>query len=283
MMKDIRFDRIVVPTDFSELATGALSLAQEIARASGGEIDVLYADPFLPPPHFTSAQISAVADELRESKHLAEQELERYTAEHLAEAVRNRSVVIEGLPVPSIVTWSETHDADLIVMGTHGRSGINRMMLGSVTERVLRETSVPLLTTRSAPAKAGPIRSILCPVNFTGAAEEALRHAAGLARLFDAKLSVVHAAEAGKNVDEERESIDRCVVGAGGSPDKIDRVVLSGDADEAVLRYVDDHDIDLVVLAATHRHFFDTTVLGSTTVHVIRHSPVPVLTITHRP
>ncbi|MDX1582559.1 MAG: universal stress protein, partial [Thermoanaerobaculia bacterium] len=275
-MKDIRFRRIVVPTDFSELATGALELAGGIAHRSGGDVDLLYADPFLPPPHFTSSQVEALAEDLRQSKHLATEELERYRTEHLSAEIAGRSLVIESRPVGAIVNYSTDRDADLIVMGTHGRSGIKRMMLGSVTERVLREATVPLLTTRREPGEVRPIRSILCPVNFTGAAENALRHATELARLMDAGLSVVHVRESEDHERDEDQEIDRCVIDAGGTPDEVDRVLLTGNADEAVLRYVAEHDVDLVVLAATHKRFFATTVLGSTTVHVIRLSPVPV-------
>ena len=281
-MKAIKFDRIVVPTDFSDLATGALGFAQEISRRSGGVLDVIYADPFLPPPHFTSSQVTDLAEHLRESKARAADALERYVSDNVAAGIETRTAVIEDLAIPAIVDWAAENDADLIVMGTHGRSGINRMMLGSVTERVLRESRVPLMTVRSTEPSTEPIRTILCPVNFTGAAQKALEHAAELARLLEAKLVLVHVAEQNDR-DEVDRSFDSCMVGFAESDPEVERVVLEGAPDEAVLDYLRNNHVDLMVIAATHRRFSDTTVLGSTTVHLIRHSPVPVLTVTAHP
>ncbi len=281
-MSSLNFEKIAVPLDFSDLSDGALALASQIAERSGGELVVLYADPFLPPPHFTSSQIERLAEDLDHSKSLAADELERHVAASVAQEVRYRTVVIENLPVPAIVDWATANDPDLIVMGTHGRSGMNRFMLGSVTERVLRESPVPLLTVRSKSPSHSPIRKILCPVNFTGAAQTALEHAAALARLLNAELIVVHVAEEDADGEQERSSLESCVapVAGGGA---VRRIVLRGVPDEVVLRYAEENGVDLIVLAATHRRFLDTTVLGSTTVHVIRHSSVPVLTVTSRP
>lgn len=281
-MSSPKFAKIAVPVDFSELSDGALALAEQIAERSGGELAVLYADPFLPPPHFTSSQIEKIAQDLEESRGLASDELERHVAGLLTRGVRYRTSVIENLPVPAIVDWARDNAPDLIVMGTHGRSGLNRFMLGSVTERVLRETPVPLLTVRSASTSPRSIRKILCPVNFTGSAQKALEHAAVLARLMQAELTVVHVSDGDAEGEDALSSLEGCIRPIENSP-AIQRVTLRGVPDETVLRYAEENGTDLIVLAATHRRFLDTTVLGSTTVHVIRHSAVPVLTVTSRP
>ncbi len=277
-MSKIEYRRILVPTDFSEIATGALEWAKLIAVRAGSEIDVLYADPFIPPPYFTSAHVDEEAQSLRRSRELAVDELHQYTTRHIPRMIPSHPAVVEDLPVPAIVRWSAAQNIDLVVMGTHGRSGLNRMMLGSVTERVIRESRVPVLAVRPDPKQEQDvaIRRILCPVNFTGVAQAAIDHASRLAHLLQAELTLLHVSESDTPEVDLRAEMDRCVV----EPQvDVRRMVLHGSADEKVIEYATEQRFDLIVLGAQHRRFFDTSVLGATTVHVLRHSSTPVLTV----
>jgi nucleotide-binding universal stress UspA family protein len=275
------FRTILVPTDFSDTATAALAWAKEIAGKSDGSIEILYADPFLPPPHFTAAQVPTLAEDIERSKVLAEKELTRYVGDHLGEGVRSEAIVAQGLPVTEIVKRAEAKDVDLIVMGTHGRSGFNRMMLGSVTDSVLRQTDRPVLAVRVEEGAAAPVslRKILCPVNFTGIAQRALEEAFALARLVGAQLTILHVREETDEEGEANEAIDRCLAPIGDTSVKVERVVLEGHADVETVEYARDVGVDLIVLGAQHRRFRDATVLGKTTMHVLRHAHCPVLTV----
>lgn len=282
MTETFQLKRILVPTDFSELASEALALAKDLATRTSAEVVILYADPFMPPPHFTSTQLDDVVQAITHSKDLAGEELEKYLRQHLGEGVNARAVVVESMPVTAIVAWAQSNEVDLIIMGTHGRGGINRLMLGSVTERVLRETDQPLLAVRG-PNGLRPIRRILCPVNFTGVAQKALDWAAGFARLIGAELTLLH-------VDEDEAASDEDLMSRFGecklpeeSSLKIDLKVAHGRADEKVIAYAKEHDMDLIVLGAQHKTFFDATVLGATTIHVLRHASTPVLTVIAKP
>ena len=93
--------------------------------------------------------------------------------------LRSRLGVVEGMPADAILKLAAEVHADAIVMGTHGRTGYNRWMLGSVAERAWRDSSAPVLTVLNEPER--PIRHILCPVSDTDVSREALRVAAGLA------------------------------------------------------------------------------------------------------
>jgi nucleotide-binding universal stress UspA family protein len=275
----IRYRRIVVPTDFSEIASAALDWAGAIASRSGASIDVVYADPFMPPPHFTATQLDRIAEGIDRAKDDAKAELSRYVQSRFPSGTPARPIVLEGLAVPSILAWSGQIAADLVVMGTHGRSGLNRLMLGSVTERILRETNQPLLVVRPGRAAAADLKHIVCPVNFTGFATAAIAHAAELARIFGARLTLLHARES--PLPDAETKLEECSLPLRGVA-QIERVVLDGRADEVVIDYANQNGADLIVLAARHRRFFDTTVLGSTTVHVVRHAQVPVLTVVGR-
>ena len=182
---------------------------------------------------------------------------------------------MEALPADGIRQVAALKQADLIVMGTHGRSGLNRWMLGSVAERVLRESVPPVLTVRSAPRET--IRRVLCPVHDTDLSRIALNLAVELGTCFDANLTVFHVVEpSGRNPVTDlcswvpREGRTRC---------DIRELVRHGDPSEEIVRLATEASYDLVVLGAPRRRLFDGMVLGTTTVRTVGHAPCPVLTV----
>lgn len=268
--------RILVPIDFSDVSSWALEYAASIALLAESELLVMYADPFEPPLHFTAGQMPALVAELKRSKEIVTRELQEYARKHAPRA-KLRGGVVEGTPATSILKAAESSNVDLIVMGTHGRTGMSRFMMGSVAERVLHETRVPLLTIRSKVSSA--VRRIVCPVNFSEPAGAALREAKKYAELFGAKLVVLHVIEgAALNDDELQRRTDDWASAESGVPN-LDSFVLRGDAAEQVIDFARGNNVDLIVLGAAHHRFSDTTVLGTTAVRVTRHSPVPVLTV----
>jgi len=160
---------------------------------------VFYADPFIPPPYFTSAQEDGLVKSLKRSQKAAGDLLARYVQEHAGDSVEAEALVVDQLPVPAILNIAERREVDLIVLGTYGRSGLSRVMLGSVTERVLRETDRPWITVRNKNGASEPstvsIKQILCPVNFTEVVRKALEHAVAVAECFGADLMVLNVVE----------------------------------------------------------------------------------------
>ena len=245
------FRHILAPVDFSSLSALGLRYAGALARCAGARITVLFANPFLPPPYFTPARAAELERQFREGVREAETQLRAFTEASLgAETARASLKIVEALPVDAINAAAQAGEADLIVMGTHGRSGVNRFMLGSVTERVLRESRIPVLTVRGDGTRPEKLRSILVPVDSSRAALAALETAQELAKCTGAELTELR-------VDEP------------GAEDAAERIVAR--AIEAPC--------DLLVIGARHRLFFDTTVLGTTTARVVRHAPCPVLTV----
>ena len=136
---------ILVPTDFSEPATRALRFASKLAEESGAHLLVLYADTFEIPIDYTStaAQVALGSQQLAEN---AREELQTYTELHVPANVPFDVRVVINSPVNAILDQARQSGAELIVMGTHGRTGIRRLFLGSVTEAVVRLSTVPVLT-----------------------------------------------------------------------------------------------------------------------------------------
>jgi nucleotide-binding universal stress UspA family protein len=276
-MRAHAFETILVPVDFSEISVHALRTASLLAARCGRpRIIAMYANWFEAPPYFTVGRITELQAEFRESLQTAEASLGTFVQSVLGGDAASVEVrAIEALPADGIRQLAANTDADLIVMGTHGRGGLNRWMLGSVAERVLRESPVPVLTVRSAPRE--PVRHVLCPVHDTELSRRALSFAAGIGACFDATVTVVHVHEASgnKSVSDlcswvSAEERSRCV---------IRELTRHGDPAEEIVKLAAEEPYDLVVMGATRRRFFEGMVLGTTTLRTVRHASCPVLTV----
>lgn len=148
------YDRILVPTDGSAGSRRAIAHAIELAGAHEATVDALYVVNTV---SFTSLPMEAswegVNDLLRDEGEDAIAEVERLCDDRDVDV---RRVVLEGSPSREIVTYAEREGCDLIVMGTHGRGGIDRLLLGSVAERVVRSSHVPVLTLRVGGSEPQP-------------------------------------------------------------------------------------------------------------------------------
>jgi nucleotide-binding universal stress UspA family protein len=142
--------KLLHPTDFSDCATQAERQAVRLARALGAELVLFHASVGTPSYNeglFGGGDTQQFLD--------AQRAWVRETLIARAEAIRGngiaaRWVLADGVPHEEIVKAAANEDADIIVMGTHGRTGIDRMLLGSVTDRVIRLAPCPVLTVRSA-------------------------------------------------------------------------------------------------------------------------------------
>ncbi len=142
------FYRIVVPTDFSTCAEEAWALARRIAGAHGSElvlVHVLVETPLYSEGPFTMDRARQVYDAARQ---WAAGAIEQWAAKAREEGLKARVVLRAGVPHKEIATLATDERADLIVIGTHGRGGIDRVLLGSVAERVVRVAPCPVLTVR---------------------------------------------------------------------------------------------------------------------------------------
>lgn len=135
---------IVVGVDFGEASARALALARVVASAFQSHVRAVHAERFEPPPYFTMEQINRLEAERRAAQDTAVGHLSRFAA---ASTFQVESVVVDEPPVEGILKASD--QADLIVLGTHGRRGPGRWWLGSVAERVVRAAAVPVLVTHA--------------------------------------------------------------------------------------------------------------------------------------
>ena len=147
-MKSDGFYRIVVPTDFSTCAEEAWALAQKVAAGFGAELilaHVLVETPLWKEGPFNMDSVREVYEGARA---FADGKLSEWVAAARARGLNARAVLRTGTPHAEIVALATDERADLVVIGTHGRGGVDRALLGSVADRVVRLAPCPVLTVR---------------------------------------------------------------------------------------------------------------------------------------
>ena len=148
----VTFTKLLAATDFSDDANYALQYAEELARRFSAEILVMHVDQPLTPvmvselsPGLDVGVMNRIAEEQR---MLALRELDQITARLRDAGLKSRGVLKVGAPFLEIINAAHADGADLIVLGTHGRTGLAHVLMGSVAERVVRKAHCPVLTIR---------------------------------------------------------------------------------------------------------------------------------------
>jgi nucleotide-binding universal stress UspA family protein len=194
------------------------------------------------------------------------------------------------------VSFAQLQKADVIVMGTHGRRGFDRLMLGSVTDRVMRTAPCPVLAASKPPhgsVAAGKERGhfhhlsrILFCADFSENSERALRYAISATAEYDAELTLLHVLEgvpSPAKTEEARaaaaERLDRLVPPEGGKSLKIRTAVRIGKPYEQIIQLATEAQIDLVIMGVRGRGALDVAVFGSTTYRVMQLGSCPVLAV----
>jgi nucleotide-binding universal stress UspA family protein len=295
--------RILVPIDFSEHSTYALQHAIPLGRWYKAEIAGAHvADVPLPAPEPLEGSVAFPARALEpglRQEMLAQ--VERFLEPARREGLRTSGAVLEGHPARALAEHALMLPAELIVMGTHGRRGFERFMLGSVTERLVRRAPCPVLTVpraaRERPAGGrAPFRTILCPVDFSGHSMKALEFSMSLAVESDATLLVMHSLEWMPEWDREEAPAapsplpdyleDRARERLGSLLDQETRtfarpeiLVVRGKAYQEILKTASQRRVEVIVMGLQGRGPIDLAVFGSTTNHVVRGAECPVLTL----
>lgn len=290
------FTRILCPIDFSDTSRRALEYAVSFATWHRARLTVMHVAPSFDPVVTASPQLGAPAQVVFPVRE--EDVLGRLREEAAAAGFPKAEAVAEtGDPSRAILEAALSRPADLIVVGTHGRSGVERTLLGSVAERVVHKAPCPVLTvppSAHSPGKRRP-RSLLCAVDFSPASLQALGYAAQLAIDLKAALVLLHVVEwpfeddrplppdsplarrRQELLDEAAERLERLAPKA--SVPGLTHVVVTGHVKDEISRRADDTGADLVVMGAQARSGLGLTLLGSTTERVIRRAACPVLTL----
>jgi len=272
---------VLCPVDFSELSALALRHADAFANCGGARLTVLYANPLLPPPHADSVQRAEMEEQFRKWHADAAVKLRTFVNNTIgADATGAQTAVVEALPVDGIRAVAAQLEADLVVVGTHGSSGVNRLMMGSVAERILRESSIPVLTVRGdspPPGHTPRIARVLCPVDNSGPSRRALAWVARMAHCFHSRVTVLHVT--GENGAGGIDDLDAWIPEPIRLQCPIECLVRAGEPAEQIVAAAHELAADMLVIGAQHRPFHGVSVIDPVTVMVVRHAPCPVLTV----
>jgi nucleotide-binding universal stress UspA family protein len=303
----IEIRRILCPIDCSDYSRRALDHAIAIARWYESTVTVLQVFSPAPvaafgpgPVVFEPIVLTAVDRDqlLADTKAFAETES--------APGITIEAVVREGNTAAEILEQAASMKADLLVIGTHGRSGFERLVLGSVAEKVLRKASCPVMTVpRGLPdaVPAGPViyKRILCPVDFSESSLQALNYAISMAQEADGQLTVLHVVAhefenatditstlsdagitLGSFVKQREEALrQRLQEVVASAPEfcSLESLMTHGKPWREVLRIAAERQNDLIVMGVQGRGAADLLFFGSTTQHVVREASCPVLTL----
>jgi nucleotide-binding universal stress UspA family protein len=148
-MHTAEWKRIFCPVDFSDASRAAMEIAADLAKRFGGELALLHAYP-VPGYTFPDGSVVASPRMMQELADQAKRHLDewRAEAEKLVGAPRVTSETAIGEPASEIIELAKERGADLVVMGTHGRTGLEHALMGSIAERVVRRAHCPVLTVR---------------------------------------------------------------------------------------------------------------------------------------
>jgi nucleotide-binding universal stress UspA family protein len=227
--------------------------------------------------------------------HQGEEELQRFVKNNADNEIQPERVVGRGIAADSILALAEAQRVDLIVMGTHGRRGFDRLMVGwSVTERVLRKVSCPVLAVHrpspdflSSREQQDPVHlnRILFCTDFSENSERALAYAISLTTEYNAELTLLHVLEdvpgGGSSIEAATatamEQLEKLIPPEKPKAGKI--TVRRGSPYQQIIQLALEARTDIVIMAVRGRGALNLAVFGSTTYRVIQLGPCPVLAV----
>lgn len=292
----VKLDSILAAVDFSDASSRVLPYAVLMAERFSAKLYVCHALDFAYAGIY-DASLLVLPARARELAHEVEAKLKNLLA---GTRVKWEPLIVEGDPANAIAQAADDKNVDLVIAATHGRSGLGRVLLGSVSERLLRTVRRPLLTVRqdtNAPKEGLRLKKILVGCDFSPDSAHALEHALNLAQEFQSEIHLVHAIEPTlyKHIDATtgalaadlelavektiRQRLDALVPPEVRTWCEVKTACVSGYSFEEIVRYVTDHAIDLVVLGRRGHALLDRMLVGSTTDRVLRKAPCPVLAV----
>ncbi|MFD1641949.1 universal stress protein [Halohasta litorea] len=289
---DHSIDSILVPTDGSEGAEPGIRHGIGLAADVGADLHTLsVVDSVEINPSLSRIEAESDPKGLFEARATRATDAVAELAEsHLDGAVT--TAVEWGRPFKSITEYARANEIDLIVMGTHGRSGLKRFVLGSVAEKVLRTTSVPVLLVPPQASVDGvevEYSEILLPTDGSEAAETAVDWGLTLADIYDGTVHSIYSVDTARFAGEGgmmvlfdaleetgQAALDSIRKRAHDAGIGVTAELGTGPPARVIGSYSEDHEVDLIVMGTHGRSGLDRYLIGSVTESVVRHAAVPV-------
>jgi nucleotide-binding universal stress UspA family protein len=276
-------DKILVCTDDSPASQGAVRTALDLTRACGGRVFLLYALEFFPYfeyPQPDALGITPVAgrDLLELREQVAREHLENWRQEAAQQGLELESRLQTGSPAyTEILGAAEDIQPDLIIMGRRGKSGLERLLVGSVTARVIGHTSHKVLVAPRDTVLS--LQKLLVASDGSSASQAACQEALNIAKRTGGQLTVVTAAHG--DLDPKRAKALVRELQAEAKRQDVDLIPLTpgGRPDEAVIKVAAAKQVDLIIMGSHGRTGLKRLLMGSVTERVIGQATCPVLVV----
>ena len=286
---------LLCPVDFSEFSVRAYRHALSVAQHYRAKLVALHIVELWRYPSLSFVPPGPAYDETCQAFcEKGEQQLRELVRSNTRDAPPPELLVEQGNAADTILSVAARMRADVIVMGTHGRRGYDRMMLGSVAERVMRNAPCPVLVVNQPPDDSSAasngvsqehrLHRILFCTDFSENSERALNYAISATTEYDAELTLLHVLE------EKPTKADQAIAAAGQQLERLIPVemrkrlntrsaVRVGKPYEQIIQFAKEAHPDIVAMGVRGRGSLDLAVFGSTTYRVIQLGPCPVLAV----
>jgi nucleotide-binding universal stress UspA family protein len=268
---------ILVPTDFSALSKVAFKYAIKIANEVNGTITLLhFVSSVEPVTNAMRHRVKPVEDEVMADAHDKLQKLIRSMVRSIQFSEEIRSTVIKSSDTfPDVVNKeAKKHRTGLIVMGTHGASGIKKLVVGSNTNGVIGSSKVPVLAIPEHAEFKG-FRNIIYASDLKNFSKE-LATISPYVKKFDSTLHIVHVVKSGKDVPALEEKVEG-LAAKSGHKDAIVMIFADGSVDEGIEQYIGLAKADLLAMFTHRLTFYEKLMDSSVTRRMAFHSKVPLL------
>ena len=300
-------DRILVPIDFSTSSERALDYAVNLAEAAKAMVHLVHVVE--PAPFLTGLDTVAISLSDADAAGQCEHELAKLAKEYCSPDLPISSDVHIGKPAHEVCNTAKESHSDLIVLSTHGRTGLKHLLMGSVAEKIVREATCPVLMVRERDQNGDRpnghastrIRKILVPTDFSPMSIEAIRYATRFAALVRAEITLVHcvlppvafttpqavAIDIGAIIESLRHAAQQTIsdIAHEHLPQGVDGGfdVVVGPPLAEIPEFATIGKFDLIICATHGYTGLKRALLGSTAEALVRYSPCPVLVFRGQP
>lgn len=285
---------ILVSTDFSNHSEIALSFGKNLARITGATLHVLTVVE--PLSLVVEGSETLQAEFVEQGNTFARTAMQKLAGGFQQEGIVTRPAVNTGHPVEQILLYASENNIDCIVMGTHGRRGVQRLFLGSVAEEILHRAHCPVMVVNNQHTRAATLslETIVVPIDCSDYSDFVVEYGVTLANLLRARVELVHVVEpskhkevpAGLDVDFDAslyyEAGEQLKVYAGQFIDAgidVQTHLLSGYADETITTFSNTVKADMICVGAHGKRGSLAVTLGSTATRIVRNASCPVLAV----
>ncbi|PEN15218.1 hypothetical protein CRI94_02755 [Longibacter salinarum] len=298
-----KIDAILHPTDFSEESHHAFEYAYDLAEQWGAELHLLHVAPSLGDDPVRGAFDASLDEEefYRTIRDEVDQKMQS-----LIDTVEQSDVPVHRIhsrgiaPADVISEYAEHEGMDIVVMGTEGRRGVSRLLLGSVTAEVVRKAPCAVLTVQEDANIPSDVKRVLTPVDLSEFSRPLLRAAREVTATFNASMDVLTVVEPlpfpvplvgavtlhdlmPDPIEQSRKQLDRLVQTTEGLPVSIETHVKEGHAAMMIIDTAGELDSDLILMASHGRTGLERIMLGSVTARVVRQATCPVCVLKVQP